>query len=91
MTDKITKSESKAVISLSTGVFLVFLFLKLAEMGQVASWSWWWVTSPLWIPLVIVMAILILVVIAAIILGAISTAMGANSNRRLRKLLNKRK
>ncbi|QNB13457.1 hypothetical protein G5S35_17670 [Paraburkholderia tropica] len=30
-------------------VFLIFLFLKLAAIGAVASWSWWWVTAPLWI------------------------------------------
>ena len=28
--------------------FAVFLTLKLAEVGQVASWSWWWVTAPVW-------------------------------------------
>lgn len=27
-------------------VFLVFLGLKLAKK---IDWSWWWVTSPLWI------------------------------------------
>lgn len=32
-------------------LFLIFLVLKLAEIGAVASWSWWWVTCPLWIPL----------------------------------------
>ena len=31
-------------------VFLIFLVLKLAEVGKVAEWSWWWVTSPLWLP-----------------------------------------
>lgn len=31
-------------------VFIVFLILKLAEIGQVATWSWWWVTAPLWMP-----------------------------------------
>ena len=50
MSDKILVKESKSIISLSTGVFLVFLFLKLAEIGQVTTWSWWWVTSPIWIP-----------------------------------------
>jgi small Trp-rich protein len=30
-------------------IFIVFLILKLAEIGPVAHWSWWWVTSPLWI------------------------------------------
>jgi hypothetical protein len=38
-------------VSLSALVFIVFLALKLAEVGQVATWSWWWVTSPLWIPI----------------------------------------
>ena len=48
-------------ISLSTVLFLIFLVLKLARIGQVATWSWWWVTSPLWIPLVLVVAILFIV------------------------------
>jgi len=30
-------------------IFLIFLTLKLAEVGAVATWSWWWVTCPLWI------------------------------------------
>lgn len=41
-------------IGLGTLVFIVFLYLKLAEIGPVANWSWWWVTSPLWIPLILV-------------------------------------
>lgn len=28
--------------------FFLFLGLKLAEVGTVASWSWWWVTAPIW-------------------------------------------
>ncbi len=36
-------------IGVSTVVFLIFLVLKLAGIGVVATWSWWWVTSPLWI------------------------------------------
>lgn len=43
--------EKKMGVSLSALVFIVFLALKLAEVGQVATWSWWWVTSPLWIPI----------------------------------------
>lgn len=31
-------------------MFLIFLTLKLAEVGAVAAWSWWAVTSPLWVP-----------------------------------------
>lgn len=38
-------------IGLGTIVFLIFLVMKLGEIGQVAEWSWFWVTSPLWIPI----------------------------------------
>lgn len=31
-------------------LFLIFLVLKLCGL---ITWSWWWVTSPLWIPLAI--------------------------------------
>ena len=41
--------------------FIVFLVLKLTGL---IAWSWWWVFSPLWIPLFIV---LIIVFLAALI------------------------
>lgn len=31
-------------------LFLVFLVLKLTGNTVVATWSWWWVTAPLWLP-----------------------------------------
>lgn len=34
-------------IGFGTLLFVVFLVLKLCN---VISWSWWWVTAPLWIP-----------------------------------------
>lgn len=34
-------------IGLGTILFIVFLILKLC--GTI-NWSWWWVTSPIWIP-----------------------------------------
>jgi len=39
-------------------LFIVFLVLKLTN---VITWSWWWVTAPLWIPLGLGIAILVLV------------------------------
>lgn len=36
---------------------LIFVTLKLAEIGVVATWSWWWVLSPFWIPLAIALGI----------------------------------
>lgn len=34
---------------LAVGLFLLFLALKLICIDPVCGWSWWWVTSPLWI------------------------------------------
>lgn len=39
-------------------LFIVFLVLKLTN---VITWSWWWVTAPLWMPLGLGIAILALV------------------------------
>ncbi|AMS02674.1 hypothetical protein BJD55_gp092 [Gordonia phage Yvonnetastic] len=35
-------------------LFFIFLVLKLTE---VINWSWWWVTAPLWLPLVVSLAV----------------------------------
>ena len=41
-------------------LFLIFLVLKLTGKTVVASWSWWWVTAPLWGGLAIVLVILLI-------------------------------
>jgi hypothetical protein len=47
---------------------LVFITLKLAGIGVVATWSWWWVLSPIWLPITVVLGIiLVLTLITAII------------------------
>ena len=59
-----SNSSSKAGgFSIFAILFLILFTLKLASIGQVATWSWWWVTCPLWIPLgstLIVMGIIAL-------------------------------
>jgi hypothetical protein len=50
-------------LGLGTILCLIFLTLKLGGWGVVANWSWWWVFSPIWIP---VLLIGIIVVIALI-------------------------
>jgi len=50
MSNENTKTTTRG-IGLGGIIFIVFLILKLAEIGQVATWSWWWVTSPLWLPI----------------------------------------
>jgi hypothetical protein len=53
--------------SLCMVVFLVFLILKLTGVGQIAQWSWWWVTSPLWILPAIVLVVTVLIIVLKII------------------------
>jgi hypothetical protein len=50
-----TSSSSSGGIGLGGVLFVVFLVLKLTH---VISWSWWWVTSPLWISFALFFVIL---------------------------------
>lgn len=51
-------SNTNTSISLGTILFVVFLVLKLC--GTI-TWSWWWVTAPLWIPLGLALMFIVLV------------------------------
>ena len=52
-------NKSKS-LGLADVLFIVFLVLKLTNT---IDWSWWWVTSPLWLPIAIVLALLIIITI----------------------------
>jgi|694.fasta_scaffold106969_1 hypothetical protein len=41
--------------SLEMVLFVIFLTLKLTG---VIDWSWWWITSPLWIPVLFMLTVL---------------------------------
>ena len=43
--------KTSAGIGIGWVLFIVFLILKLT--GTI-TWSWWWVTAPLWAPLALV-------------------------------------
>lgn len=45
--------------------FLLFLTLKLCN---VITWSWWWVTAPLWLPVIVMVAITIVFFVCAVLL-----------------------
>lgn len=53
-------------IGLGTLLFLVFLVLKLTN---VITWSWWWITAPLWISWLLVLGVIIIAIIIAIIVA----------------------
>lgn len=57
------KQTGQAGFPICTILFLIFLTLKLAGVGVVATWSWWAVTSPLWGGAIIIIPLAILVVI----------------------------
>lgn len=44
---------------------IVFITLKLTH---VVTWSWWWVLSPIWIPLVLMLVILGIVEIIYVVI-----------------------
>ena len=66
-------NSKKKAFPVFTILFLIFLTLKLAEVGQVATWSWWWVTAPLWIPFTVGIAIVGLTIIVGVIIAYISS------------------
>jgi hypothetical protein len=53
-----SNSASGGGVGIFTCMFLIFLTLKLCDVIQ---WSWWWVTAPLWGPLLVVIALLMIV------------------------------
>ncbi len=52
---KIIIKNSSSLMSKCFILFVLFLGLKLAK---VITWSWWWVTAPLWIPWSIIIAMI---------------------------------
>jgi len=59
-----TKATTTGGISFGGALAIVFITLKL--VGTI-NWSWWWVLSPLWLPLAIVLAIMGMVFVGALI------------------------
>jgi len=71
MTTMITKymmMNTKNDGSSLTGVLLVmFIVLKLTHT---INWSWWWVLSPLWMPIAMVAALTLLTALVVLIMEA---------------------
>jgi len=56
-------------IEMSPIGILLILFIVL-KLTHTINWSWWWVLSPLWIPVAIVVAIAVLTALGILIVGA---------------------
>lgn len=59
---------SSGSIGLGTIVFLILLVMKLGGIGQVAEWSWFWVTAPLWIPIAFLIGLGVVATLISLIL-----------------------
>ncbi len=55
-----SSSSSSSGIGLSGMLTVLFVGLKLTNY---IDWSWWWVLSPLWIPIVVILIAAILLTI----------------------------
>jgi hypothetical protein len=53
-----SKSSSSG-LGIGTILFLIFMVLKLTNY---IDWSWWWITAPLWIP-IIILGVVVLIAI----------------------------
>ena len=67
-----SRSDMKETVNVNVGglfttlLAVAFIILKLCH---VIEWSWLWVLSPLWIPLVLVIAIAVFVAVFTGIIG----------------------
>jgi len=34
-------------------LFIILFILKVCDIGIVATWSWWWIFAPIWIPVLL--------------------------------------
>lgn len=66
-----SNNKTNGGIGLGSLLFLVFLVMKLAGIGIVANWSWWAVTSPLWVQISMVVGLALLTTIIKVIKGRV--------------------
>jgi hypothetical protein len=62
------KKNTSNGIGLPGVLFVIFLVLKLT--GNI-NWSWWWVTSPIWIPLIAAVGVLLILLLTFIVMLSI--------------------
>ena len=61
MADKNTSS------GVGFGGLLTILFIGL-KLGEIIDWSWWWVLSPIWLPIAVLLFIAALLFLVKVLL-----------------------
>ena len=62
-------SDAKRISGIGLMDLLLVLFVGL-KLGGVINWSWWWVLSPIWIPLILLVIVGIIGIIVYIVESA---------------------
>jgi hypothetical protein len=69
-------------------IFTVFLVLKILGEEPVASWSWLWVLSPLWIPVGVAIAFITFLAFITLCLAMVGTLLSWRTRQaRLRAMM----
>lgn len=63
--------ENDVTINLGPPLFLTFLTFMILKLCKVITWSWVWVTAPLWIPFGFVIGFIVIVFIFGLIAAAL--------------------
>lgn len=58
--------KTSTVNSFPLGIILFLIFMTLKLCGVIA-WSWWWITAPIWAPILIVLTIFAVVGLVVLI------------------------
>ena len=59
-------NSNSSGIGFSGLLAVVLITLKLGGWGIVATWSWWWVLAPIWLPVVFIFVIAIIMGVIAV-------------------------
>ena len=66
--DKDTNITTNGGIGFLGALTILFIALKLTH---VINWSWWWVLSPIWIPIAVVLGIIAIIAIMMLIVKVV--------------------
>lgn len=60
-------SNEENIINTTPYLFIMFILFTALKLSGTINWSWWAVTSPLWIPCLFLMLILLLFAISFLV------------------------
>lgn len=69
----IIKQASNKTSPLAGVLLLIFIVAKVFMIEPVAAWSWWWVFSPVWIPILLVLGIWLALAVVGLLIAVVLT------------------